>query len=374
MTLGRANRQAQGRPTPGARVLLCACLVLAGCEPGPADSAPSEATVRLHWLAVSQVEVRTLPLIYPASGSVVARERVEVASRLTGFIQRVAVEEGETVAAGTVIVEIDDAQVEAAVRGAEAAVASAQADRLDALGDVDRFQTLARNQALAEDGLRKARVRLARAEGEATRSEAELQARRQERRYTRIVSPAPARVRERLRDPGDLVTPGEPILRLDVLGPPEVEVFLPVSRIQTVSVGQTVRVQLEPSVRERPGHVVAIVESLDPVTRRGKVRLALAEAEGLLDGQFARVYFVVGEEPVLVVPDGALAERAGVPGVLAVDAQGTARFRSLQLGRAWPGYHEVLAGVEPGTAVAIDPPASLRDGDRVEARPGPDAR
>jgi len=77
---------------------------------------------------------------------------------------------------------------------------------------------------------------------------------------------------------------------------------------------------------------------------------------------------------VLVVPDGALAERAGVPGVLVVEAQGTARFRSLQLGRAWPGYHEVLAGVEPGTAVAIDPPASLRDGDRVEARPVPDGR
>ena len=347
--------------------MLCACLVLAGCEPGPADFAPSEATVRRYRLAVSPVEVRPLPLLYPAPGSVVARERVEVASRLTGFIQRVAVEEGESVAAGAVLVEIDDAQV-------EAAVASAQADRLDAVGDVDRFQTLARHQALAEDSLRKARVRLARAESEVTRSEAELQARRWERQYTRIVSPAPARVRERLRDPGDLVTPGEPILRLDVLGPTEVEVFLPASRMHAVAVGQTVQLQLEASGRERPGHVVAIVESLDPVTRRGKVRLAFQESEGLLAGQFARAYLVVGEEPVLVVPDGALAERAGIPGVLVVDPQGTARFRSLQLGRAWPGYREVLAGVEPGTAVAIDPPAGLRDGDRVEARPVPDAR
>jgi RND family efflux transporter MFP subunit len=342
-------------------------MALAGCGPGADEAQPAPAPPLLHRLAVQPVESPALPLLYPAPGTVVARERLEVASRVTGFIRRVPVDEGEVVEAGQVLVELDDAAVEAAARGAEASLVSARADLEDARGDVDRYRQLAETQALAEDALRDARVRLARAEATVAQAAAELAARLEDRRHTRIVSPSGARVRERLRHPGDLVTPGAPILRLEVLATLELEVFLPASRIDAVVPGLAVPVEVESAPGTIAGRVASVVRSADPATRRCKVRVALPGDSGLMPGQFARAVFSLGARPVPAVPARAVTERAGIPGVFVVDAAGTARFRSVQLGRAVGEHRELLAGVEPGTPVVVDPPASLADGHRVAA-------
>jgi len=360
-----------GSPVPEAPArALCAVLglglALAGCHP-EAEQAQPRQPPPVHRLAVWRVEVRPLPLVYPAPGSVVARERLEVASRITGFIRRVTVQEGEVVAAGQVLVELDDAAVEAAARGAEASLTSARADLEDARGDVERYRRLVQTQALAEDALRDARVRLARAEASVAQAAAELAARQEDRGHTRIVSATGARVRERLRHPGDLVTAGTPILRLDVLATLELEVFLPASRVEALAPGLAVPVEVESAPGAIEGWVASVVRSADPVTRRCKVRVALPEDPGLMPGQFARAVFPLEARPAVAVPDRAVTERAGIPGVFVVDEAGTARFRSVQLGRGAEGYRELLAGLAPGATLVLDPPATLADGHRVEA-------
>lgn len=348
-------------------------VMLTACEDNRAGNFQAEPGRNVHVVSLSQVERRDVPIIYPASGSVVPTERLQVASRINGFIEEVHVDEGDRVKAGAPLVDIDEALVQAKIRAAEAALASAQAEHVDAGEDVQRFLGLAQSQVLAEDELRDARVRLAQATALVEKARAELDAERQDERYTRIKSPVQALVRERLGDPGDLVTAGEPILRLDVLGAIEFEVFVPTTRVDAIAEGQSVQIELHPGNEAVTGRVIRVVYSADPVTRRCKVRITLPDGRRLTPGQFGNAHFQVGQETVTIVPDTTVVTRAGTEGVFVVDKEGYARFRSVRLGRRWGTDRELLAGVEAGSTLVSSPPSALRDGDRVRQDRG-DAR
>jgi len=86
----------------------------------------------------------------------------------------------------------------------------------------------------------------------------------------------------------------------------------------------------------------------------------------LSPGQFARAQILLGQETALVVPVSSIVERAGIEGIFVVKKEGTARFRSVRTGKVWQDYREVLAGVEAGLSVVLNPPLRLRDGDRIK--------
>lgn len=341
-------------------------LMIGGCLNDQSDQiAPSRVPIT-HSVSMAKVERQTLPVIYPVPGTVVPKERLQVASRVTGIIERIYVDEGDVVDVGDVLIEIDDAQVIAAIKSAEAGLSAANADLKDARDDVNRFRGLAKTQALAEDQLRDALVRVTQTEAAVAQAHAELVAARQERRYTRITSPVRAQVRERLQDAGDLASAGSPILRLDVLGAMDLEIYVPSSRINGISVGQDVEVHLQSNDIPLQGQVGSVVYSADNVTRNCKIKITLPNHSRLTPGQFGRAHMILGQTSVIIVSAASVTERAGIKGVFVSDETGHVRFRSLRLGKAWQDKHEVLAGIETGAWVVLDPPVRLREGDLVK--------
>ena len=213
-------------------------LILSGCDnnqPNQADPFGSTNSYNVH---LAKVEKHVFPTIYSVPGTIVPGHRLQIASRVTGYIEKITVDEGDIVEPGVILVEIDNAQLEASITSAEASVASAQAELEEAQNDVKRFRKLVRSKTITEDKLRKAIVRQTSAKTKLAKSQAELTSTQQDRQYTRITSPVRAQVRERLQDPGDLASSGSPILRLDVLGPMELEVYLPSTLIGNVGIGQ----------------------------------------------------------------------------------------------------------------------------------------
>jgi len=346
-----------------------AILMLAACEAGesPAQSNNDQA---IHDVEVSKIEQQLLPVILPVPGTVISKERLKVASRITGFIEKITVDEGDIVKPGDTLVKIDNAQIEAAIKGADAAVLAAKADLLDAKDDVKRIKKLVKSKTMAEDDLRNAEVRRAQAKATLATAEAELVAKRQDRRYSHIISPVHAQVRERLRDPGDLATAGESILQLDVLGDMELEVYLPSTSISSISIGQSVDVKVTSCDELLTAKVTSIVRAADEVTRRYKVRLLLPPDDNLTPGQFGQAQFILGNENVIVVPVSAITERAGIEGVFVKDVSNKLYFRSIRLGKIWrpdssQPVREVLAGLEVEKLVVTNPSVLLRDGDMV---------
>lgn len=341
-------------------------LLLSACQDGQRNHHSIDRHVDTYSVSIDTVEERALPVIYSIPGTIVAKEHLQVASRLTGYIDRISVDEGDLVEPGVVLVEIDGAQTEASIRGLEAAIVAAQAELQDAKGDLKRYRTLSKTQALAEDQIRDARVRRTKAEAALAQAQAELEAKQQDLRHIRLTSSVRALVRERLLDRGDLATAGEPILQLDVLNAMDLEVYLSSSQIGSISKGQNVDVFIQSNSQPIKGEVTRIVRSADSATRRSKVRIALQESSRLSPGLFARAQILLGHKAALTVPNAAIVERAGIEGVFVVSEDGIARFRSIRAGKSWQEYREVLAGLDAGLSVVLTPPRQLKDGDRIK--------
>ena len=338
-------------------------LALTGCS----DSTPQAARSSRSDLELATAVLSTVPRYYTVPGSVISDERVQLSSRISGFIRKLAAREGDRVREGQVLVEIDPSDVEGAVRRATAARASAQADLADARVDVDKFTALTKTGAVPMDTLRKAEVRRQVAQAHLAEAQAALEIANAQRAYTSITSPVDGVVVGRLREAGDLATPGVPILEIEARNTLVFQTYVAESRVTQLDPAQPVRVSLDAAPDVHEGRLLRVVPSADPATRRYEVKVSLPAAAGLLPGMFGRAQFRVGQDHPLTVPRAALAERSGLSGVFRVSADGQVEFRWLRTRRQIDGQVEVTAGLAAGDRVVLSPPADLRDGDRLAA-------
>ena len=338
------------------------CLWLSACTEPPTHNLPSPKPSTFD-LPVVKAQMQTLPRWYYAPGHVVAAQRIEIAAKTSGFIQKISVQEGEIVKAGALLALIDHAPVSSAIVQAEAALQSAQASVRDAMQDVKNYRRLNKKNVLSAEKLRKAELRLSLGQAVVTQTQALLKAHQAELVYLRLTSPVKARVVERLADVGDLASPGVPILRLEALQTLEFETAIPAQWVHSLLRGQSVPIQFDGLPKAVNGKITHIIHAADPITQTCKIKLTLPATQ--LTGLFGKALFTVNTERLLTIPENALTERVGVTGVYQVDKQKKAYFVSVQLGRQWQQQRVILAGLNSGDIVVQTPPIQLHDGSKI---------
>lgn len=337
---------------------------LSACSQAP-DSHSQPVT--RHWdLPVISAHTGA-PLQYTAVGSVVSEQRVDVATRLSGYILEILVQEGDRVRRGQLLARLDAADVDGGIRQGQAAVAAADAAFRDAQTDLEHFQRLYERGSVSENELRKMRLKSEAAREALNQARAGVDAAMAQRAYTEIDSPMDGVVVARFKRAGDLAVPGAPLLTLESGQGLVFETFVAETQVAAISAGNPVEVRIDGLTTPLMGAVSRVVLSGDPVSRSYQVKIALPETAGLMPGMFGRATFVFGESPAPLVPRPALVERGGLTGVFVVDAEGRARFRWLRIGREWPDRVEVSAGlgVDERFVAAAEP--ALRDGDLITA-------
>lgn len=341
---------------------------LAACDEAQQDSpnaAPAAARV-----ATAVVQIATLPRLYAAPGSVVSDETIHIASRVTGFIQQLPVREGDRIATGDLLAQIDPSDLEGAIQQTEAAVKAAETELEDAVRDQARIVELAASGTVASETVRKAQVRRSFAQARKAEAVAARDTARAQLRYTSIISPVDGVVVERHVEPGDLATPGKPLLVIVSDRAVLFETFIPESLVAHIRIGDPASVQIDALSTSREGAVVRVVPAGDPVTRRFLVKVAFTEQAGLLSGMFGRAKLQIGEDRSPVAPPGALVERGGLRGVFEIDDANIARFRWLRTGRETSDWIEVQAGLAGGERIAVSGLEALRDRAPVAPEPG----
>lgn len=343
-------------------------LALAGCKEDPAPHAAPEA--RELELPVAQVLVEAVDRIYSTPGTVTSEERIEVSSRATGFIQRIAVQEGDVVSQGDILVEIDATDVEGAISRAEAALKSAQTVLDNAEQDLTRMKNLQERGTVSSEAVRQATVARNLARAGLAEAEAVLETALAGRNYTTLTSPIDGVVVLRNKQVGDLATPGVPILSIENRVRLLFRTSVSESRVANVEVKGPATVEIDAlDVAVTSGEILRIIPSGDPVTRRYDVEISLPPNLRAFPGMFGRAHFVVGSDKVVLVPTEALITRGGLTGVFVVADNGTSRFRWVHTGRVFDHSTEIRAGLTGGeTIVAVDD-QRLRDGDRVIPAP-----
>jgi len=349
--------------------VLWLCL-LGGCGQAPSEKAPAEIGVveaRLQTL-----EPQQLPVYAVFPGTVVSADRIEVASRLSGYIQGLAVYEGQSVKEGRILFTVDSASVKAEIRQAKAELSKAKATLAEAESNYRHYNNLYQSKSATRQEYEEAERMYKVAQGSVRAAEAGLANTRTQLNYAEVRAPFDALVVSKRLDNGQLVSPGTPVLVLE--NPKHLQVQAQVSKqaFSHLRLGQKVQVEFQGpdnQVQTVTGAVERMVSAADPVTHTHLVKVGLPAAGRAYIGEYALVEIPVGEQEGIVVPTGAIYDRAGITGVFVLDGKGRARFRMVTLGRQLPQETVILSGLFPGDRLIVSPAAPLANGVKIQAPP-----
>jgi RND family efflux transporter MFP subunit len=169
---------------------------------------------------------------------------------------------------------------------------------------------------------------------------------------------------ELLVTPGDLATPGRPLLALYDPAALRVIAQVPESlapRLLAAAPATVTARAAAPDVRPLPAVSWRSVPAVDPLSHSVEVRAELPAGTALQPGQFVSLRLpLAGDATALRVPRAAVLKRSEVTAVYVVDASGAAHLRQVRLGAVAGDAVQVLAGLQRGERVALDPVAAAR--------------
>jgi multidrug efflux pump subunit AcrA (membrane-fusion protein) len=363
-------------------------------EPGTTSQTPPV----VQNVVVETAVMKEYPVIYDAVGTVQAGATVNLASKLMGTVEKVKVREGDRVRFGDVLVVLDQRQVNAGYRQAEANLAEAQkaldastssrdsanaSERL-ARATHDRYLNLKKEDSVTAQEFDEVEARYLEAKAAVSRAEAmvETAAARIKQAQAGLISasvrlkdavitaPNDGVITSKLVDEGDLASPGMSLLSMDTTYGYRVDMILPENYFGKVKPGQPVKVTVPAFGMEPvPGTVRIIVPAADQHSRSFLIKITLPENLAVKSGMFARVEVPVGQAAKILIPPEAVVHQGQLTALFVLTAQNIARFRLVRLGKTLPEGVEVLSGLERGERFVALPVPELRDGARVEVKP-----
>ncbi len=349
--------------------------------------------VAVHTAAAGEQE---WPSGFEATGTVRARTQGAVSSKVMGYVQQVSARVGEHVRAGQTLVtlevrdldsavrtaEVSKAEVQAAIPEAESSIGAARANQELARATFRRMEDLFTKKSIsnqefdeaaarlkaAEASYEMARARRAQIDSRLAQADQGIRSAAVMRDYAKLTAPFAGVVTARNVEPGNLASPGTPLLVVEQEGSLRLEAMLDESRLGSVKVGQPVEVSLEALDKKLVAKVSEIEPSVDPASRSYTVKIDLPAMAQLRSGMFGRTVFATSARKVLTVPAGAAQERGQLQTVFAVE-DGAAHARLVTTGERGAAGVEILSGLSAGEQVVSPIPAGLQDGAKVEVRP-----
>lgn len=347
--------------------LLAVALAASGCK-----IRSSEVQNPAHAVVLAPVEVRDVEERVAAAGQILAKQRAEVAAQVPGEVTAIVADEGETVAEGAIVLEIDPDRRALDLDRARARLSEAGAGLLEAQRQRARTGTLAKRDVASRAQLEQADAGLEGARARVQAAQADLGAAERSTSDSRVAARFAGVVGRRFVSRGEFVQPGQKLFELVSLDPVEVEFSLPESDASRLALGLPLDVTVAPWPHEVFHATVSMVSPVvDERTRTLRVKALLPNPDGRLrPGLFARADLGIAKRPnVLLVPEEAVLQRADGAVVFRTTADGArAERRIVQLGRIKGGQVEVTAGLAPGDTVVIRGHSGLADGAAIEAR------
>jgi len=347
------------------------------------------------------VRVASLQTLYPsqtftvlnASGYVVAQRKAAVASKITGRLISLSVEEGSRVKQGEEIARLESEDSKAALNRAQANVTLARSTLDQAKAELEDAQVShQRNEQLVAKGFvaqstvdasearyKRAKAAVAAQEAAIRASEAALEEAKVLLEYSTIRAPFDGVVLTKNADIGDIVTPlgaaanaKAAVVTMADMSSLQVEVDVSESNISQVKVGQPCEISLDafPDLRFR-GAVHMIVPTADRTKASVLVKVAFREMDPrVLPEMSAKVAFLSREtgpeeeKPLKAVPASAVISREGRSVVFLVEGDRVVE-RAVRTGKSLDTMVEVLEGLGAQDRVVLNPGSDLKGGTRV---------
>lgn len=308
-------------------------------------------------LTSAAVELREIELTYSAEAVIEAVRQSTVSAQIQGRIVDIRFDVGDAVKKGDVIVRIDERQVGQAAAASAAQVGEAQAALANARAQYERTKQLLAQKFVSRAALDRAEAEYRAAQARVTSLLAGAAAAATEKSFATVVAPYSGVVSARHVEVGEMATPGKPLMTGFDPSTLRVVANVPATQIGAVRAIGRARIEVPSLGKWLDVKSMTVVPTADPRTQTTRVRLDLPEdVRGVYPGVYARVHFVIGKAPRLLVPRTAVFHRSELTAVYVLGADGRPQLRQVRIGAAGDENSvEVLAGLKAGERVALEP-------------------
>ncbi|HLU01296.1 MAG TPA: MdtA/MuxA family multidrug efflux RND transporter periplasmic adaptor subunit [Advenella sp.] len=347
-----------------------------GARGGPRGGRNGPAAVATPVSVVPAMK-KSLTVSVSGLGTVTAFNTVTVRSRVDGPIQKILFTEGQKVKEGDLLVQIDPRSFEVALQQALGTQAQNAALLANAKRDLQRYQTLFKQDSIARQQVDTQQSLVRQYEGQAQNNKAAVDDARLSLTYTKVRAPISGRLGLRTVDVGNLVSAGatDGIVTITQVQPIAVVFSMPESWLPDVAgplyKGEKLKVILrdrDNKVQLAEGELASMDNAVDTATGTVRLKATFAnEDETLFPNQFVNTELKVREVPdALVVMSDAIQNSSRGPYVYVVKKDNTVETRQIELGVIDSGYTQIIKGLAEGEQVVSEGVDRLRNGAKVE--------
>lgn len=344
---------------------------LSACEPKKENVAASKAPKRAPVHNVEKEDALTVQT-YP--GRAEARQSVALSFRVGGPLLELPVKEGDTVDKNQLLARLDPRDYKLRIRGIQAEISAARAQRKQAQQDVNRTQNLVQNQAAAGAQLERVETGLNISSAMLQGGQSALKGARSALQDTQLRAPFKGRVASLKVENHQTVGPGMPIVQLQDLSAFHIKIFVPERDMFSLTSEQDPELKVHFEVSPNTVYKATIAEygtAIDKQTQSYPVTLEVTvdPEAGILPGMAATASWTrTGKSHRIVVPLSAVQTTPeGKTRLWKVDPQTkTLQASMVTLGQVHDHGVEILQGVAPGDMILSKGTRSAQEGMLVE--------
>ena len=300
-------------------------------------------------IATSPATQGNISVYYKTNATLEVDKDADIVARVSGLVKTIMVEEGDAVAAGAVLLEIENDEYKHRVT-----LSSARAQNLKSKRD--RLKTLT-------DDLVSVQERET-AESEYNTAMAELELAQLNLSYTTVRAPFAGRVVTRMVDPGQKVGSDTAVFHLSDFRSLLAKVFVPSKEFRNLKTEQDVNLILDSTKAIMKGRIKLVSPIIDPSTGTIKITVEVSDyPANTRPGDFAEVQVITDtHSAVVLVPRFAVITDHDEQIVFIATEDNTAERRPVEIGYSDDDNSEIISGVKVGERVVVKGQRRLENG------------